>query len=85
MSQGEDAQVEALIGQFHSDSKEKEEAHLLATKTWKKRTGKEIKVCDMQTNHIINSIKVLSSRTPNPNLIAWVNLFKEELRARKDV
>ncbi len=53
---------------------------IIENKIWIMKSGKEIKVPDMETSHIENSLNMLKR---NKEKSIFINIFEDELRLRK--
>ncbi len=59
------------------------EAEIIENKIWIMRSGKKIRVSDMETSHIENSLNMIKRKKATSTSLIFVKIFEDELKSRK--
>ena len=76
-----EADYMAISGEFDEPMYIWDDFDLVKRRTWIQRNWQTIKVSDMSTSHIVNTIKMLRRRNAR-TVELWLNIFRSELEKR---
>lgn len=77
-----EAEYMAISGEFDDPIYIWDDFELVKNKTWIQRNWQTIKVSDMSTSHIENTIRMLCRRHAK-TVGSWINVFETELKRRR--
>lgn len=79
MGMGQEYRNEMAINNF---LQEQATMQLTRDKSWKTRDGRLLKISDMDTEHLVSTVKFLIRNQNYPNCIVFIKMMKEELQNR---
>ena len=77
-----EAEYMAISGEFDDPIYIWDDFELVKNRTWMQRNWQTIKVSDMSTSHIENTIRMLCRRHAK-TVLSWINVFEAELERRR--
>ena len=77
-----EAEYMAISGEFDDPIYIWDDFELVKNKTWMQRNWQTIKVSDMSTSHIKNTIRMLYRRHAK-TVDSWIDVFEAELERRQ--
>lgn len=77
-----EAEYMAISGEFDDPIYIWDDFELVKNKTWMQKNWQTIKVSDMSTSHIENTIRMLYRRHAK-TVDSWINVFEAELERRR--